>query len=485
MKKLLPLFLTVLSLTLFFGCKKDEPTIKSLTLDVSTLTLTVNETHQFAVSTTPANIQAPIYTWTTSNSNIVSVDAKGGVKAISVGEATITVSNPEKTLQSSCKVIVQPIIATSISLDLKNIEMFVDEEKTLTYKIIPDNTTNKEIMWSSANINIATVDINGKVKAISVGQTNITAKTNNLVSDICIIKVNPIKATSISLNQSTLNLEISDKQSLSVNFTPINTTNKKIIWNSSNSTIASVSENGEIIGMGEGTAIITAKSEDGGFTANCNVNVKLKGIVLTKASIETLPNQQELIWVNYSTSNTAYTQATWSSSNPSVAKVIGDGIGTNSAVISTLSTGTAVITATSSDGYKTVSCNVTVKSITDYISLRENATIQSYSNGYFTGALYSVITNNSPQDISLTSFYMYDSSTGNIVAASQDPALLGKLSAGASTNLGKNLNSVYKPVSVWNFTWNGKDYQIKHQLFGNYVPAPKKDTKLNLIKDKN
>ena len=76
---------------------------------------------------------------------------------------------------------------------------------------------------------------------------------------------------------------------------------------------------------------------------------------------------------------------------------------------------------------------------------------------------------------------MYDGNTGYLVAASQDPALLGTLTAGSSTNLGKNLSSVYKPISVWNFKWNGKDYQIKHQLFGSYVPAPKMNMKLNLI----
>lgn len=481
MKKLLPLLLTLLSLTLFIGCEKEDLTIKSLTLDVLNLTLTINETHQFVVSITPANLQAPIYTWTTSNSNIVSVDNKGEIKAISVGEATITVFNPDKTLKSICNVSVQPIVATSILLDLESLELLIDEEKVLTYKITPDNTTDKQITWSSADVNIATVDNAGKVKAIGVGQTNITAKTNNLISDVCIVKVNPIKATSISLNQNSLTMEISDKQTLNVYLTPANTTNKKITWSSSNSSIASVSQSGEITGMGEGTAIITAKSDDGGLTADCNVNVKLKGIVLTKTTLETLPNQQELIWVYYSTSSKAYTQATWSSSNPAVAIVTGDGFGKNSAVISTLSIGTAIITATSSDGQKIATCSVNVKGIMDYISLRENATIQSFSNGYFTGSLYSVITNNSSQDIVLTSFYMYDANTGYLVAASQDPALLGKLSAGASTNLGRSITSVYKPISVWNFTWNGKDYQIKHQLFGSYVPAPKKNMKLNLI----
>jgi uncharacterized protein YjdB len=68
------------------------------------------------------------------------------------------------------------------------------------------------------------------------------------------------------------------------------------------------------------------------------------------SEIKMLPNTEELIWVLYSTSDKAYVNATWSSSNPNVARVTGDGPGTNSAVIKALSIGTTIITATSADG---------------------------------------------------------------------------------------------------------------------------------------
>lgn len=481
MRKLLPLFLSTLILFAFSACQKEDLSIKSLTLDKSTLSLTIEDTYQFVVSISPTNLHIPNYTWTTSNKDIVSVDDKGGIKAISVGEATITVLNPDKTLQSSCKVTVLPINASGISFDVKNIELLVADEVVLTYKISPDNTTNKQIEWSSADVSIATVDNTGKVKAIGVGETKITAKTNNLLSDICSVKVNPIKATGLSLSQNSISMEISDKQSLAATFTPANTTNKKIIWSSSNSNIALVSDMGEITGVNEGTAQITAKSEDGNFTANCNVNVKLKGIVLTKSTIETLPNQQELIWVKYSTSNTAYTHATWSSSNPTVANVTGDGEGTNSASIQTNSVGSAVITATSADGTKIATCNVVVKDITDFITLTVINQGNVIINGFVTGDVYSQITNNSSQSIVLTSFYMYDGNSGALVAYSTDPTKLGTLTAGTSTNLGKKLSSVYYPTFKWTFTWNGNTYQVQHQYPRSSYGAPKKNVKLNLI----
>ena len=493
MKKLLQLFLTLLIISVFISCDKEEEDqiIKSLTLDMSTLSLTVNETHQFVVSIIPSNIQAPNYTWTTNDKDIVTVDDKGKIQAISVGETTITVSNSDKTLQSSCKVTVQPITATGISLDVTNLELLIDKEVVLTYKITPENTTNKEITWSSADKNIATVDNTGKVKGISVGETKITATTtNNLIFAVCNIKVNSVKATAISLNQNSLTMEISDKQSLNVNFTPANTTNKKINWSSSNTTIVTVSETGEVTGVGEGTAVITARSDDGDFTTDCIVDVKLKGIVLTKETIETLLNQQELIWVKYSTSDAAYTHATWSSSNPTVATVTGDGEGFNSALIQTNSIGSAVITATSADGTKIATCNVIVKDIKDFITLTIIDRGCVNINGSITGNVYSQITNNSPQSIELTSFYMYDGDSGVLVAYSTDPSNLGTLASGASTNLGKKINSVYCPIFKWNFTWNGNTYQVKHnspESSGiiiteyNSSKATKNNVKLNLI----
>jgi len=462
MKKSVYLFFCVFS-ALLLSCEK-EPTVSSIALDNSTYSLKINETHQFSVTHKPENLPAPSYIWSTSNANIVSVNNNGLITANSIGNATITVSTTDKTLKDSCKVTVLPILATGITLDIKSIELFIDQEITLTYTITPENTTDKQVIWSSANNNIAIVDNTGKVKAISKGETQISVKTNNLISDICNVKVKPINATSISINKNTLSIEISDKEILIVSFTPNNTTNKKVIWSSSNNEIASVNGNGEVTGTGEGNAIITATSEDGGFTAICNVEVKLKGLVLSKSSITTLPNQQEIIHVKYSIINTAYLHASWTSSNQSVSKVTGDGDGTNSALIETFSLGTATITATSADGSKTATCIVEVKEITSFISLKFIAEGLVIINGYIYGGVYSEITNNSPQSIELKSFYMYAGDTGALVAYSTNPEQLGILTPGASKNLGKILNSVYYPICKWTFIWNGNSHEVSHQF---------------------
>ncbi len=166
------------------------------------------------------------------------------------------------------------------------------------------------------------------------------------------------------MSHEDIEIEITDEFELQATISPEDATNKKIIWSSSDEKIAKVSENGLITGLGEGKTIITAKSEDGGHTAQVNVTVNLKGIKLTQNNILlAFPDGREVIHVLYSHNDKAYLEATWTSDNPEIAAVTGDGVGTNSALIEAKGEGETIITATSADGLKTATCTVKVEKI--------------------------------------------------------------------------------------------------------------------------
>ncbi len=477
MKKLHQLF-GLFFLAFFVGCEKDKPTINGIELNNTTLSLTINSTHQFTVKHTPSNLKAPNYIWTTSDENIVTIDDKGEITAVAVGSVTIMVTTFEnKNLFSICKVTVEPIQVEGITLNIKDIELLIDEEETLTYIIAPDDATNKLVTWSSSDNNIATVDNTGKVKAISVGEVQIIVTTSNLLSDLCIVKVQPIKAASIALNKNSLSLEMSDVEMLSVSFTPINTTNKNIIWSSSNESIAEVSSNGEVLGISEGSSVITATSEDGGFVANCSVEVKLKGLSLTKSTINTLPNDSDLIHVLYSTSNNAYLYATWTSSNPSVAKVTGDGDGTNSALIETFNTGTAIITATSADGSKSISCVVFVAEIEDHISIYAAPQSVTSSGGTITYKLGCRITNPLSKTINIDAVVLLNSSNqmleyaviegSSYLVTGSVKAFFSSISFNTDWSTAQSIITNYKVLVQ--FTYNGEVYQIIQYFNANNI----------------
>jgi uncharacterized protein YjdB len=102
-------------------------------------------------------------------------------------------------LTATCRVVVKPILATSIALDIVEKEVHIGEEFTLTATVLPANTTNPAIAWSTSDSTIATV-VDGKVVAIGVGEATITVATtdgSNLTATCRVV----VKSTLVSIDK--------------------------------------------------------------------------------------------------------------------------------------------------------------------------------------------------------------------------------------------------------------------------------------------
>ena len=183
----------------------------------------------------------------------------------------------------------------------------------------------------------------------------------------------------ITLNKTSLNINIGSSAQLSVSYSPSNTTDSKsVTWSSSNTSVATVS-GGKVTAKKAGTVTITAKV--GSKAANCKVTVKapLKSISLNKTSASVTAGKTVSLSVTYNPTNTTDSKSvTWSSSNTSVATVSGGKVTAKKA-------GTATITA--KVGNKTASCKVTVKaassgSSTTTGSKVDNGSFKSVSDAY-------------------------------------------------------------------------------------------------------
>lgn len=120
--------------------------------------------------------------WSSSNSNIASVDVNSGlVTGVNKGDATITAENGGKKATCSVHVIENGggnVAVTSVSISPTTLSLQPGQSYTLTATVLPDNATNKTVSWSSSNTSIATVS-DGVVKAKSVGSATIKAKAEN------------------------------------------------------------------------------------------------------------------------------------------------------------------------------------------------------------------------------------------------------------------------------------------------------------------
>jgi uncharacterized protein YjdB len=168
------------------------------------------------------------------------------------------------------------VYATGISLNKTSTSLTVGATETLVATVTPSNVTNKTVSWKSSNTSVASVDQNGKVTAKAAGTANITATTTDgtNLSATCQVTVTPVLATGISLNMSSLSLNVGDTETLNATVTPSNATNKTVSWKSSNTSVASVDQNGKVTAKAAGAANITATTTDGtNLSATCNVTV--------------------------------------------------------------------------------------------------------------------------------------------------------------------------------------------------------------------
>ena len=249
----------------------------SIELDKTEISLEATQTATLVATVLPELTTNKSVTWSSSNESIATVDEYGVVTAIAVGEATITATTNDGTnLSASCKVIVNPTLATSITLDKTEVELEATQTATLVATVLPELTTNKSVTWSSSNESIATVNNNGEVTAIAVGEAVITVTTadGTDLSATCKVTVVPTLAVSIEVTPNSVEAEENSEVQLSVNILPENATYKSVEWSSSNDAIASVNANGLVKIRKEGNVVITATTTDGtNLSATCSINV--------------------------------------------------------------------------------------------------------------------------------------------------------------------------------------------------------------------
>lgn len=171
--------------------------------------------------------------------------------------------------------IVKTIHPDSFNISKNSLSLGVGDSEILSPTFVPSDTTNEAVTWKSSNESVATVDVFGKVTAVSAGHAVITSTSHdgNLTAS-CNVTVNAVPLKGISLSKSTDTIYVGKTDTLQPIFTPSNASDTKVTWTSSNSSIATVDENGVITGIKAGTTTIKAVSEDGSYEASCNVTIK-------------------------------------------------------------------------------------------------------------------------------------------------------------------------------------------------------------------
>lgn len=224
---------------------------------------------------------------------------------------------------------------------------------TLTAKTTPEKPNNPTLTWTSSNSSVAKVDANGKVTGVATGSATITVSSDNGIKATATIKV-IISPASISLDKTSVTIEKGSTSTLKATLTPSDCTEKNVTWTSDKTSVATVDSNGKVTAVGAGSAVITAKTSNGKTaTAAVTVVVSPTSITLDKSSLSIEKGASATLTATVGPSDCTDKSVTWSSDNTSVATVDASG------KITAVATGSAVVTAKTSNG-KTATSKVTV-----------------------------------------------------------------------------------------------------------------------------
>ena len=275
MKKLIfPLIASFLMLILsIVSCDKNV-SVSSVKLDKDSIILGVGETNTLIATVLPDKATNKTVTWTSSNVLVASVMPNGLITALSKGTTTIVVTTIDGGYSASCTVKVDDIPVTDVKLNKNSLVLDIDETATLIATVFPENATNKEVYYTINNPAVAIVGgANGTITPIGLGKATITATTlDGGKTDKCELEViKRVLVTGITLNKTKVELGVETTEKLIATVVPDNATNKNVTWSSSNSSVASVDSEGLISANGEGTVDISVTTEDGNFTAKCEV----------------------------------------------------------------------------------------------------------------------------------------------------------------------------------------------------------------------
>ncbi len=205
----------------------NRKSLQKIQVNIKNSSMYVGESQQLSYQLTPTGANANL-SWKSSDEKILTVNNNGQVKAISKGNAIITVSD-ESGLFAECVITVNDSInATSIQLNKNKLSLNIGQKEALNATILPNNTTYKNIVWKSSDINVALVE-NGMVVAKNVGSATISAITSNgKVAKCQVSVVKPVEALKPIVQQEVTTVKKVSLQNAKVSIGNMTYTGKNI-----------------------------------------------------------------------------------------------------------------------------------------------------------------------------------------------------------------------------------------------------------------
>lgn len=341
--------------------------VRSIILSETEKDMMIGETLLLVATLMPADATNKEVIWESSDTRVATVEESGLVTAVGSGTAHITCRAQNGDVTASCTINVYQQVM-QIQLNYHKLTVRKGSVLWLYASVIPDTAVNKEIVWSSSDPKVASIDEYGQITALASGKTTITVtSTDTGAQDTCELTVSEA-VTGITLNVRHMSIEIGEKYILIPTVRPAEAENKSVTWMSSNPAVAVVDQNGVVTGIKGGTTVIICQTVDRGLIASCTITVNeyIDDIKFSMDEVFIPKGETKTLNVKVTPESATVKKFDWKSQNEAIVTVDSSGMAYG------VDYGTVIVTATTTDGSeRKATCKVTVIKPVDSLTLNE------------------------------------------------------------------------------------------------------------------
>lgn len=246
--------------------------VADVELDEELVELYVGESKRLTYMVYPSTASSPEVQWTSFDTSVVTVDDEGLLSGKRPGTTQVMVMTYEGSYYAICTVVVKQR-ATGVRMNVTELTMNAGEYYDMDVTITPATATDANLTWESLNTKVVTVSSTGRITARGVGTAIILVKTEGGATSYCTVTVlEAVRA--MELDPSELTIDVGEAFTIAPVFRPASASNTQVRWESSDTSVATISAAGTVTGVERGTAVITCTSMDGGYKAFCLVTVE-------------------------------------------------------------------------------------------------------------------------------------------------------------------------------------------------------------------
>ena len=252
-------------------------TVKQNGKVVNSIILNVSAKTTLTAAVTPSTVSNKTVVWTSSDTSVATVTARGQVTGVGVGTAIISAESSilGEVCQNVTVTVVQPV--TKVEPANTSVEIMAGQTIDTSWIVYPSNATIQDLTFTSSNTRVATVDSFGTVYGAGGGKATITATATDGSKKYGRMTVSVVQpATGVHMKSDSYRVGVDETATITAVLEPSDATDKRMTWYMEDSSIATIkgsTNQPKVTGLRWGTTVAYGITEDGGYSTSCIIDV--------------------------------------------------------------------------------------------------------------------------------------------------------------------------------------------------------------------